>query len=267
VSRAFGIAMILPRERVPVGQDAGETTRIDDEGSGGDVIVEAEWTRAVEAADDEVLQGTRLGTAERQQAVRRLLACQVRIGRNRGVFDLFGPDGPSVPRLYTGEAVRTKFAQRSVFSIEAARSLLVLAPEHPAVREAAALLSRWLKSACFVAHYCVLGECAASFVSYLRFLQQWQEGRGDSAQRLETVQSLRDGTGRWQRLPFYYTVLTLLDLPLESARAELRYALPALQRVHARSVKDPVYAARRGRLVERALSCADLRLVQVLTES
>jgi len=195
-----------------------------------------------------------------RELVLRLLARQIDAGKERGAFDLRPEQGETI-RLYTGERLRTKLAIRNVSSIEAAHALLALDPKSPDVTAAVRRTAEWLQCTCFALRHCVIGECAHSFASYLRFLQLHSPSEHDIARRLQVLRELRDGNGRWQRLPFYYTVLALADLPMEAARSELRYALPALERVRNRCKKNGMYEVRQKRLVERVFSLADQRLL------
>jgi len=50
------------------------------------------------------------------------------------------------------------------------------------------------------------------------------------AEGLETLKLKRDDDGSWMPFPFYFTLLTLSQLPYAPARREIRYALGRLQR-------------------------------------
>ena len=59
----------------------------------------------------------------------------------------------------------------------------------------------------------------------------------------------RDGSGRWQRFPFYYTLLALTECGGRVGHAEILYAAPALART--RQAAGEKYALRRRALAER----------------
>ena len=47
---------------------------------------------------------------------------------------------------------------------------------------------------------------------------------------LRVLASLRTGSGRWKRFPFFYTLLALTEFDVPEARTELRWAAPAAER-------------------------------------
>jgi hypothetical protein len=97
---------------------------------------------------------------------------------------------------------------------------------------------------------CTIGECAASFIGYVRFLKAVL---GDSATpditwRLKTLAEHRDGSGRWGRFPPYYTVLVLSEIGLPVAEDELAYAKTLWSPGARTTPTEEPYAERRGRL-------------------
>ncbi len=180
-----------------------------------------------------------------------LLDRQVRSGRNAGLFEPTNADFED-RRLVTGERLKTKLATTQIASQEAARTLHVLGGGSPTVAAAVRLAAARLGGTCYGGpQHCTVGECAASFIGYLRFLQAVGgcAAAPEVAWRLRTLTGLRDGAGRWKRSPFYYTLLVLTEVG-PAGRDELEYALPAL----ARSVgaAEQPFAARRARIALRA---------------
>jgi hypothetical protein len=66
---------------------------------------------------------------------------------------------------------------------------------------------------------------------------------------------MRNGNHQWRRFPFWYTVLALTEMDNAEARAELKYAVPALERAASRAVPSALYARRRHELAVRTLNC------------
>jgi hypothetical protein len=64
---------------------------------------------------------------------------------------------------------------------------------------------------------------------------------------------MRDGEHGWRRFPFWYTVLALSEMDNREAKAELKYAAPALERTARRAVPSALYAKRRHELAVRTL--------------
>lgn len=143
-----------------------------------------------------------------------LLDRQVRSGRNAGLFEPTIADFED-RRLVTGERLKTKLATTQIASQEAARALHTLGGGSPTVAAAVRLAAARLSGTCYGGpQHCTVGECAASFVGYLRFLQAvgGSAAAPEVAWRLRTLAGLRDGAGRWKRSPFYFTLLVLAEV-------------------------------------------------------
>jgi hypothetical protein len=67
------------------------------------------------------------------------------------------------------------------------------------------------------------------------------------------LRSVRDGAHLWRRFPFWYTVLALSEMDCAEARAELKYAAPALEREAMRALPSAMYARRRHELAIQTL--------------
>ena len=68
------------------------------------------------------------------------------------------------------------------------------------------------------------------------------------------LRSVRDGDYGWRKFPFWYTVLALSEMDSSEAKAELKYAAPALERAASRSLSSATYARRRQELAARTLN-------------
>ena len=68
------------------------------------------------------------------------------------------------------------------------------------------------------------------------------------------LRAMRDGAHQWRKFPFWYTVLALNEMDSAEARAELKYAAPALEHAANRAEPSSVYARRRHELAVRTLS-------------
>ncbi len=179
-----------------------------------------------------------------------LLERQIQAGRNSGLFQPTDEDYAE-RRLPTGEYLKTKLATVHVMSQEAGRILHVLAPEEPAIADAVAKSAARLSETCYALQDCTIGECAASFIGYVRFLAAvfGDEATPEITWRLRTLSNHRGGNGRWKRFPSYYTLLVLSEIGLPTAQDELTYA-KTLWSPGARMapVEEP-YAERRSRLL------------------
>jgi hypothetical protein len=180
-----------------------------------------------------------------------LLELQVRAGRSAGLFQPTTADYEE-RRLVTGERLRTKLATVHIMSQEAARVLHILGGGNPTVAAAVRLASARLSGTCYGGlQRCTIGECAASFIGYVRFLKAVL---GDSAipditWRLKTLAEHRDGRGRWRRFPPYYTMLVLSEMGLPAAQDELTYAKTLWSPGTRTAPVEEPYAERRSRLL------------------
>ena len=70
---------------------------------------------------------------------------------------------------------------------------------------------------------------------------------------LADLRSRRDGSGRWRTYPFYYTLLSLVEIDHPAAQAELTYAAPACERVLRRRPGSGEFEQRRAALARQVL--------------
>jgi hypothetical protein len=73
---------------------------------------------------------------------------------------------------------------------------------------------------------------------------------------LKVMKEYRLGDGKWRYLPFFYAIYTLLDLDLEPARAELKYARPVMEK-YVKNSRAGVYSKRRITIFNKALEIAN----------
>ena len=183
------------------------------------------------------------------ELVEWLLRHQVLTGRDAGLFRPTAEDFEE-RRLPTGERLKTKLATTQTMSQEAARILHAMSAGSREVEDAVARTAARLGETCYALQHCTIGECAASFVGYMRFLRGTlgDASAPEMTWRLQTLSEHRDGKGRWKRFPTYYTVLVLSEIDLPAARDELVYAAPIWSSpARAASTEEP-YARRRSRL-------------------
>jgi len=184
-----------------------------------------------------------------------ILNRQIQSGFHRGLFQPLRLDDPKSARTVTGERLLTRLGIRNIVTQEAARLLWVLGFDRSDVRDAVQLANARMSKACYTLHHCVIGECAHSSIGYLRFqgtAHPWQRPPWIH-RHLSVIRSLRDGNGRWNRLPFY-TLMCLHELEHEWAEAELLYAMPACVRVSNRKQPDDAYGRTRRELIESTIA-------------
>lgn len=180
------------------------------------------------------------------EAARREAALWIagRQGLPRSYAGMFAPTASDYvlgALTFTGEPVVSASGTAHILSEEACHALYRLGVDEPEPRAAlqrarASILRRidgdvrgdQRNDGNLAGVYC----CATCSVSLWRHLLA--SGRVDDSQRLENglgaLKRSRDGKGRWKRFPFYYTLLALSEIDLPAARAEIRYALPTIER-------------------------------------
>ena len=201
---------------------------------------------------------------------RELLAAERKIASRQGLpgsyAGMFAPtrlDFRRGMRVFTGEAVRSGAATAHILGEECCRLLLELNFKDRLVsvalaRAEAGMLERLNSServhARHIGFYCC-GICTVSLWRHLAAggldhpVPRFRDG-------LRVLTSCRSGSGRWNRFPFFYTLLALTELDVPEARKELRWAAPAAER----SLRAPRGAGRfpkrRRAVLEQALARA-----------
>jgi hypothetical protein len=166
-------------------------------------------------------------------------------------------------RVFTGEPVRSGAATAHILGEECCRLLLRLNVKDRSVSAALARaeagMSERLNSAerlhaRQVGFYCC-GICTVSLWRHLaaggldKPVPRFRDG-------LRVLTSCRSDTHRWNRFPFFYTLLALTEMDVPGARTELRWAAPAAGRSLRALHGTGRFAKRRRAVLEQALALA-----------
>ena len=181
--------------------------------------------------------GQRIPARELIIAAREIASRQGLPGSYAGMFAPTTLDFRRGIRVFTGEPVRSGLATAHILGEECCRLLLKLRVKDPLVSAALARaeagmqerLSAWDRLHAEHTGFHCCGICTASFWRHLA------AGGLDSPgprfrNGMRALASLRTGSGRWKRFPFFYTLLALNEIDLPEARKELRWAAPAAER-------------------------------------
>lgn len=224
------------------------------------LIDETSLSQTVDAVNAAHFDGRALTAAERGQAARWIAARQGLPGAYGGTFAGFPSERSKGIVLFTGERI-TSASARHILGEEASRVLRLLGVRDRGVTRALDAADDGVKR--FLARaaedprhnsglFCC-GKCSVGL--WRNLLSGWLS---DSDERLRRgashLRSLRDGEHGWRTFPFWYTVLALSEMDNAAAKAELKYAAPALERAAARKVPSAVYARRRHELATRTLN-------------
>lgn len=224
----------------------------------------------IDAINDAAFFGRDVPLAARRAVALWVADRQGLPGAYAGMFAPTESDYAFGALTFTGEPVTSGAGTGHMLSEESCRALYKFSAEAPEihaipeVRDALARARRGIfkrlaegeVQGIWSGVYCC-GTCSVALWRHLLV-----SGQEDDVRRLENglleLKRYRDGKGRWKRFPFYYTLLTLGEMDLPGAKAEIEYASPVIDRVLRRFLKvDPEdqsrHELRRQRVLERAL--------------
>jgi hypothetical protein len=224
------------------------------------LIATASLSRTVDAINDAHVAGRPLAAAERGRAARWIAARQGLPGAYADTFAGFPSERSRGIVLFTGERIASASA-RHILGEEASRALRQLRVRDPNVTRALERADHGLRRCLERAAedprhtnpglFCC-GKCSVGL--WRNLLAGGLDRREERLQRgASHLRSTRDRDHQWSRFPFWYTVLALSEMDNAEARAELKYAAPALERAASRAVPSSVYARRRRELAVRTL--------------
>jgi hypothetical protein len=218
-------------------------------------------SQTVDTINAALFDGRALAATERSQVARWIAVRQGLSGSYGGTFAGFPSERSRGIVLFTGERIASASA-RHILGEEASRALRLLRVRDRSVMRALEAaddgLMRCLARAAADPRnrnpglYCC-GKCS---VGLWRNLLSGGLGRREERLRRGALhlRSVRDGEHGWRKFPFWYTVLALSEMDMDEAKAELKYAAPALERTAVRTAGSAVYARRRQELAARTLN-------------
>lgn len=182
-------------------------------------------------------------------------------GAYAGSFALTERDWSRDFRLFTGEKVSTKVARAHIIAEETTRMLNVIrnstgldsdARKISEERLTARIFDRTDSTTTVDGIYCC-GKCSVSFWRCM-LAGGFAEHSSTVARTAASLAAARDGSGGWNRFPFYYTLLFLAEAGTELSSHEIEYCSGRLQRARRllHGKRDPV-SARRLRLIDLLL--------------
>lgn len=217
----------------------------------------------VDAINEAFFFGRKLPAAERGEAA-RWIAGRVGMkkgerfcaGSYRGMFAPTPEDFAGGIRLFTGERMPSRAGTAHILGQEACRAMILLDSRGAGCRTALAEAEGWMSDLRTMrgGMYC----CATCSCALWRHVAVSALARADGclAAGLKSLRAHRAGEGRWQRFPFYYTLLALTEIDLPDARRELRYAAPACRALLGHAGRGGAYDERRRELLRRAVEKA-----------
>lgn len=211
----------------------------------------------LDAVNEAIFYKQDVSKSERTQVAKWIAARQ---GKPGSYADMFAPtkrDFKKGIKLFTGEKVSTHAGLSHVLGQEASRVLILLDVNINNVQAALKRATIGIKDRIHgiaklkAGMYC----CVTCSCSLWRHISVGGLGNDESVlvRGMKTLNSRRDGKGRWKTFPFYYTLLALSEIELSLAVKEMRYAAPICERYLKRKPKKDKISQRRRMLVERIL--------------
>jgi hypothetical protein len=200
-----------------------------------------------------LLLGEAISPQEGLGAARWIASRQGENGSYRGMFAPTEADFEQGIHVFTGETLVCASA-RHILGQEAARAVWQFGRQDAEVREAYDRATAWMSAATDAYQngtYCC-GRCTLAFWRHY-WVGDFQEKEALISRGLQSMKAERLGDGKWRRFPFYYAIYTLQGLDLEPARAELKYAQPAMERA-VKSARSSAFLQRRQMILEKALA-------------
>jgi hypothetical protein len=214
----------------------------------------------LDAANDALFHRRRLAESNREELARWIAQTSGKPGSYAGMFAPTDIDLRNGVRVYTGEMIRSRAGISHVLGEEACRALILLGVGDSMIGEAleraTAGMLHLLRHNEDTRQVHGLFCCGLCSVAYWRHVIVGGLDRNEErlSAGMEALRAHRTDDGRWRRFPFYYTLLALSEMNLESALDEMRYAAPLLERYVKRKVMGGGFPERRRAISERILA-------------
>ena len=186
------------------------------------------------------------------EAARWIAAQQGKKGNYRSMFAPSPSDFEQGMRLFTGERLVSASA-RHIMGQEAARAAWLLGKQDPMVLESYHRATSWMiEEPGFqqTGTFCC-GRCSLAYWRHA-WVGDFDNKETLISKGLQMMKDSRNQDGEWHRFPFFYGVYSLLDLDLEEAYAELKFARPRIEK-SMKNNRPGVYSKRRITIFEKAL--------------
>lgn len=220
------------------------------------IIDPTSMVKTVDNINEMFLYGKKINHEDGVEVSHWIIAQQGKKGAYRNMFAPTPSDFEQGIRVFTGERLVSASA-RHIMGQEAARVSWLLNSTDPLVVEAYNRATSWMPE---TADFQQSGTFCCARCS-LAFWRNYKVGNFLNKDALITkgLQALTDnrlGDGTWRRFPFYYAVYTLMDLNLDAAQAELKYARPAMEKFM-KKTRLNAYSQRRTAIFQKALELAN----------
>lgn len=207
----------------------------------------------VEKVNEAFLFERAVPSAEKLTTARWIASRQGEKGAYRASFAPTPRDFEQGIHLFTGEKLAYASA-RHILGEEAARAAWLLGAQDAEVKAAYQRATHWMRQVDQfnqAGTFCC-GRCTLAFWRHF-WVGDFKNKELQLVKGLQALKGQRLGNGEWRRYPFYYAIYTLLEIELEPAMAELRYAAPTMER-RLEMNRSGAFHARRQVILEKALA-------------
>lgn len=205
-----------------------------------------------------------LSATERKQLARTISDAHAKPGAYANTFALAPSDASAGVLLFTGERAVSASAKH-ISGEEACRALRLLNVADKSIRQnlhdATSSLSKCLDRAEADKEHRMGGSaglfcCGRCSVAVWRHILAGGFDRHEERLRagVSHLKQLRDGKGKWQYFPFWYTLSALVEMDAPEAIAEIDYAKSTLRRAASKTKSKDEFDRRRSEIARRALA-------------
>ena len=192
---------------------------------------------------------------ELQSVVPFIAERQIKESFKIGSFSLSTRDYQLGKWLFTGERLVTNLAIRTIASIDATRILVLSSNHSNEIMGKIDLAKIWMEKSCF-SKFCSTGECKHSSTAYARYLASINQEKNSKklSSYVKLLSKFRNNNNKWSDFPFYFTLLTLLEIDTKDSLKELQFASPACEKnLKLISNSNPKFQDRRLEIIKRVL--------------
>ncbi len=214
----------------------------------------------VDAVNEALFFGKKISEREKKNTAKWLASRQGVKGSYWGMIAPTGRDFETGIRTFTGERITTGAGTSHILGEESSRAIIALGVNDKAVLDAVSesnkgferAMKNWLSAGKDEGKYCC-GPCSASYWRHLA-----AGGLKNQKKRLDMgmkyLSKMRDGKGKWKKMPYYYTLLALSEINTPLAKKELKYTAPVLEKIIHRKPSANKYQKRHIALAEKILA-------------
>jgi hypothetical protein len=214
--------------------------------------------RTVDSVNEAFFFNQPVTSAEREEVALWIASRQGEEGCYANMFAPTPADSKKGIRLFTGEALGPSASLRHVSGEEACRALILLQSRSSVVKKALEAATVGMLGALERARQAKLKKfcCGTCDPALWRHITAGGLQGSDEwlVNGMKVLTGFRDGKGRWQRFPYFWTMLALAEMDFPLAIAEMRYAAGVGEKYLVRKKPSNPTTRRRTVVIERVLA-------------